>query len=140
MKATTPKDVFDSVPEGPVPRDEFRTPFYTCEDPEGTWMLQLNYSCEGPYGSDQKVNVESVYLTVWSKGGAHTATRSLSSEDELEAALRSARAELEGACEHPNAREMSGAEARAAGMFVGNCYHNYECPDCGARYGVDTSG
>ncbi|NIT79674.1 MAG: hypothetical protein GWN58_33495 [Anaerolineae bacterium] len=140
MKATTPKDVFDCLSENPVKRSEFRYADYTQKDPEGTWRLSPNYCCEGPYGDDQMISTREVSLTVWSTKSLNTATRMLKSEAELADALASCRAELDEACDHPNAREMSGAEARAAGMFVGNCYHNYECPDCGARYGVDTSG
>jgi len=137
MNAT---ELLRSLPESPLTRAEFNSPYVSGETPEGNkWALTYNYECEGRYGPDQKVTVLNATLTVWSPRHLGTATRSLSRDSDFDAALKGARDEVEAQCAHPNAREMSSEEARAAGMFVGNCYHNYECPDCGARFGVDSS-
>lgn len=139
MQAKTPKEVFECLPHRPVARKDFLYADFTGERDGHTFMLNLNYCCEGPYGPEQMIMVPNVTLTVWSKGQMQTATRDLYAEEDLERELQDALKELEGACDHPNAREMSSDEARAAGMFTGNCYHNYKCPDCGAQFGLDTS-
>lgn len=134
------QDLLRSLPESPLTRAEFRSEFASGETPEGNkWQLTHNYQCEGPYGPDQQVTVLNATLTVWSPRHLETATRSLYRDSDFDEALRQAREEVEGLCAHPNAREMSSEEARAAGRFTGNCYHNYECPDCGKQFSVDSS-
>jgi hypothetical protein len=135
------KELLKNLPQRPLSRDEFNkleTSAYGETDGH-KWGLSYNYECEGPYGPEQRVTVLNVTLTVWSPRSLNTATRSLDRDGDFEAAFEDARRELDEACDHPNAREMSSEEARAAGMFVGRCYHNYECPHCGARFGVDSS-
>lgn len=81
------------------------------------------------------------HVTVWhpectiqSENGA---TENL---DKLMDVVRETAAKVDAVCTHDNAVEISCEEARRRGVeHYGMCCHVYECPDCGAVYGIDSS-
>lgn len=107
-----------------------------------TVMVDVDFLCLGAYSPEQPIQMQGYTITVWhpqnSLVAAHDTVRT---KRQVAAAIRRLIIAVDAKCTHPEVRELSAAEARAAGaLHFGTCYHVYKCRACGDIYGVDTSG
>jgi len=97
--------------------------------------VTVNYKCEGTYGDKQRVVYLGLHITVWNSKSsirASSATvRPGASGEYIFRVIRRLACQADKLCIHANNRET---------RLLGNCWHEYECLDCGAIYQIDSSG
>lgn len=107
----------------------------TLADERTTVRVGINYRCP----DTRHYEWLNFNVIVWHM--ANTAMFTCPTYAELEGRIQQAIAQLDGACQHANRRELTQHECQNRAIpHYGACWHVYECADCGLIQSVDTSG